>query len=412
MTEERLTEPKRRPRILILAYACNPYIGSEGGAGWAMVMAIAQIADVVVMVPPREWTSIKKWMAEHRNDNLRFVLVPHLKKDYPLIRFLEKIERKTEFLSYFEWLRSAKRTALRLEAEAPFDATVHASFGCYWLPTPLCHLKAPVLWGPVGGAMRTPWQLWTYLGFLGFFYEWKKIVILKLASWLPVTRRTWRQVTIRIAETENTRDVFPAALRRDTRVISRGPLASVPDLESRPRKSYLLFPSYLEPRKGPRLALRALAYTPSSVRLVFVSDGYELEALKRLARRLNVEDRVDFLGRIPRQDMFKMMAETAGVVFTGLREGGCMAIVESMLIGAPVIVLGIGGTLELARLNTDPSRIRIIEPTSATETARRLGEAMAEFSTNPPQATGCYLDYEPTVRNLHRAVQDVIVAKV
>jgi len=148
------------------------------------------------------------------------------------------------------------------------------------------------------------------------------------------------------------------------------------------------------------------------VRLVFVADGYELGALKRLARHLNVEDRVDFLGRIPRQDMFKMMAETAGVVFTGLREEGGMALTESMLIGAPVIVLGVGGAHYIASMNTDPSRIRIIEPTLPAETARQFGEAMAEFSTNPPPATGCYLDYEPTVRTLHRAVQDAIAAKV
>ena len=70
MTEERLTDPKRRPRILILAYACNPYIGSEGSAGWGMVKAIARIADVVVMIPPGDFSSIKKWMAEHPNCNL------------------------------------------------------------------------------------------------------------------------------------------------------------------------------------------------------------------------------------------------------------------------------------------------------------------------------------------------------
>ena len=106
-----------------------------------------------------------------------------------------------------------------------------------------------------------------------------------------------------------------------------------------------------------------------------------------------------------------VMAETAAVVFTGLREEGGMALAESMLIGAPVIVLGVGGAYHIARLNTDPSRIRIIKPALAAETAKRIGAAMTEFSTNPPQATGCYLDYETTVRGLQRAVKTAIAAQ-
>jgi len=213
MTKERLVESLKRPRILILAYACNPYAGSEGGAGWGMVTAIAKIADVVVMVPYWEMTLIKKWLEENQNDHMRFVEVPYAKLKYSIRKRLTKIDRRTGFLFYLDWLRAAKRTALRLEAKEPFDAGIHASLGSYWLPSPIRHLKAPVIWGPVGGATRTPWRLWPYLGFWGLFDEFEKIVIIKLASWLPATRRTWRQVTIRIAETENTRNAFPATLR-------------------------------------------------------------------------------------------------------------------------------------------------------------------------------------------------------
>ena len=264
--KEILEEPLKRPRILMLSFDCNPYTGSEAATGWGMVMAISKIADLVVMVSSLDMNSIKKWLAENQNERIRFVEVPFPMTKSTVLRRLNSIYRRTYFVVYLEWLRVAKRIALRLEAEEPFDAAIHASLGCYWLPSPLRHLKTHVIWGPVGGATHTPLRLWPYLGLLGLFVEFKKILIIKLASCFPATRNTWRQVSIRIAENNDSLNAFPALMRRDTRVISRGPLISIPSIKPYPRKPYLLFPSMLHGRKGPRLAIKSLTYTPPSVR--------------------------------------------------------------------------------------------------------------------------------------------------
>lgn len=395
-----------RPRLLAIAFACDPYRGSEAGAAWGMVQVLAEIADVTVLVSSDHWESIERWREAEGDPRVRFVEVelPPAQS----IRSLRLFSREMWFITYLLWLRSAAETARRLQAEHAFDAAVHIAYASYWLPSPVVDLGVPSVWGPVGGGTATPPMLWRFLGPKGVANELEKLVAVYLASLWPLTRRTWWQATVRIAETQNTRRRLPAPLRGGTHVANRAIFATIPPLAAMVRTSDLLFPSALVARKGPRLALEALAQTPPGVRLHFVADGPQRPTLERMAARLGIADRVEFHGWVPRQQMFSMMASVAAVVYTGLREEGGLTLAEAMMIGAPVIVLGHGGARELAEANTDPSRVAIVEPGRPAATARALARDMAAFSAHPPTATGPYLDQETTIRTIRGAVWQAI----
>jgi glycosyltransferase involved in cell wall biosynthesis len=399
-------EDKERPHVLAIAFSCQPDMGSEPGAAWGMVKSIANVSDVTVLVASTEIGTIQRELLTQPDERLTFVTVAT--PETGLIHRLIAIHRQVWFLKYLSWLKRARQIGRQLHSEQSFDAVVHISYGSYWLPSPVNDIGPPSVWGPVGGATNTPWRLWPYLGWRGALGEIEGRIAIRLGTWHPATRRTWRKATIRIAETENTRRALPKAWRSETRVLNRAILSRVPSPEHRDRSDYLIFPSSLQGRKGPRLALRALAFTPPSVRLRFVSEGYETATLRRLANRLGLGERAEFLGRVPRDDMFKMMDEAAGVVFTGLREEGGCALSEAMLVGAPVIVLGHGGARLIAETNTDPTRVKIVQPAGPTETARKIGAAMAAFSANPSRAKGSYLDQASVERALNRAVLDAI----
>ena len=173
------------------------------------------------------------------------------------------------------------------------------------------------------------------------------------------------------------------------------------------RRPFILFPSALEVRKGPRLAIQALARTKGDVRLVFVSGGPEQKSLERLASRLSVSDRVDFRGRVSREELFDLLAQTAGTLFTGLREEGGAALAEAMLCGSPVIVLANGGARTVAAAATDPRRVRLVQPSGWRATAERLAAAMTEFSREPSMARGPILDQEAARRLFRRSFEHV-----
>jgi glycosyltransferase involved in cell wall biosynthesis len=235
-----------------------------------------------------------------------------------------------------------------------------------------------------------------------------------MATLVPSVRQTWHKAAIRLTETPNTKDALPKQFHEDvnTRILNRVLLQDVParaavEVGSK-REPFLLFPSALQGRKGPRLAIHALAHASETARLIFVNDGYESAALQRLARKLGVDQRVEFRGRIRREDMLMMMSHSAAVVLTGLREVGGMALSEAMMLGTPVIALANGGATLIAEYATDQSRIALIESTSPDETSRRLGEAMTRFIENPWPSCDGYLDRDRAKRALHKAIQDAV----
>jgi glycosyltransferase involved in cell wall biosynthesis len=402
-------EEARQLRLLVLSYACSPFLGSEAGAGWGMVRVASEIAQVTAVVSPHHANDRARWLEDHPDDSIRFVEVP-LKKGGLLTSLVRRIDHRG-FMTYVQWLKEAEQVSIALNLETPFDASLHASIGSYWLPSPLVHLNVPCVWGPVGGATRTPWRLWRYLGLRGWFGEIEKAIAVRLATLLPSVKETWRESAIRLAETPETRDALPkSSSGTSTRLLNRVLFHDVqtvpPNDVGYAREPFLIFPSALEGRKGPRLAIHALAAASESVRLIFTNDGRELVALHRLAQRLGVEHRVEFKGKIPRDEMLAMMSRATAVVLTGLRETGGMALAEAMILGTPVIALAHGGPNLVAGFATDPSRLVLIEPESPGETTRRLGEAMTHFVESPNLSSGAFIDRVRAKQALHQAIQD------
>lgn len=398
------TPPGRRPRALVFAYAAEPGRGSEPAAGWGLVRAIGEFADGVVLVAPEHAAGIREWQSQHPAGGLTFVEVPE-----PRLARYGKWHRIPWFLVYLAWLRRARQVAAALES-GPFDLTCHATYSTYWLPTPAVHMGVPCMWGPVGGGARTPLRLWPLLGVRGLLDELLDLASVRLASLWPATRRTWRRAQVRILQNEESLERLPKSLRLDSRLLNHAFFVEPPTWRPRSPSSDLLWVGSLEARKGPVLALCALAQTPPSVRLVMVGDGPERRRVQRCARRLGLTDRVEMVRRVPREEVWGYLARAAAVVFTGLREEGGIALAEAMLAGAPVIVLANGGARTVAAASTDPRRVVLVYPSTVRETSRRLAAAMSRLAGQSPRASSPMLDQEAARDALRQALEDALSA--
>ncbi len=378
-----------RPRIMVIAYACAPGRGSEPGAGWGISRTLADCGPVTAIVADEFMPALEAWREANPEVDMRFVGLP----EHRLAVRLGAIHRIPRFIQYLLWLRRAARTARDLHAESPFDVAVHASYGTYWLPSPVPDLGIPTVWGPVGGAVATPVPLWPSLGYLGALGEVLDLVVVRTIALLPSVRSTWHRVTIPVVNNIETADALPPGVREQARVINNAPFV---DIEPTPRSAapepFVIFPSALEPRKGPRLALEAFAQVRSDLRLVFAADGPERPALERMARSLGVVDRVEFRGQIPRAEMWDLLARASVALYTGLREEGGLALVEGMLHGTPLVVLGVGGALAVAQEASDPARVRIVMPGRQARTATRLAAAIDDIMLDYPTGDGPSFD--------------------
>jgi glycosyltransferase involved in cell wall biosynthesis len=398
------TKNLRRPCILVINYACNPEKGSEYAVGWGLLRAITEFADCVVLTSPESIDAIRQWEAKNQNQAISFLEVSE-SRFAPYLRW----HQIAWFFSYVLWLRKVAKVGAQLIKGRDFDAAFHATISTYWLPTAATAFGIPVIWGPVGGAVTTPIRLWPLLGLKGLCNEFLDFVSVRIASWSPATRRTFRKVTAGLINNEETWRKLPNDLQTRSQIINHVLFLEKPNVAYRRRKSHILYFSPLETRKGPRLAFYAFSHTPDNVRLRIVGTGPELNSLKRLAQKLKVAHRVDFLYQLPRSKAHEQIAEAAAVVFTGLREEGGASLAEAMYIGTPVIVLANGGARTVANSHIDPERVVLVEPANIKLTSQIMGAAMTQFSENPIPRHDSNLDQEPARRLLKSVIQSVVM---
>jgi glycosyltransferase involved in cell wall biosynthesis len=101
---------------------------------------------------------------------------------------------------------------------------------------------------------------------------------------------------------------------------------------------YIFAVSRLTPLKRLDLVLRALAEpTAAGIRCAIAGDGVEQDTLRRLSRRLDLDDRVQFLGRIDDASLLEHLARCRAVVFPTYNEDYGFVTVEAFASAKPVI---------------------------------------------------------------------------
>jgi glycosyltransferase involved in cell wall biosynthesis len=114
---------------------------------------------------------------------------------------------------------------------------------------------------------------------------------------------------------------------------------------------YLFAVSRLTPLKRFDLLLRALAEpVAAGIRCVIAGEGHELDALLRLRRQLDLDDRVEFVGRLAEADLLRHLAQCRAVVFPTFNEDYGFVTVEAFSCAKAVVTCrDSGGPAELVR---------------------------------------------------------------
>lgn len=126
--------------------------------------------------------------------------------------------------------------------------------------------------------------------------------------------------------------------------------------------------------KGQDVLVNALVEAPA-VRAIFVGDGATKSEIERLAERLGVAERIDFVGF--RADVHRYMRHASALVVPSRWEGFGLVAVEAACLGTPVIGTEVEGLSELV-----PRFVPgILVP---PENARALATALRNFRVEVP----------------------------
>ena len=130
-------------------------------------------------------------------------------------------------------------------------------------------------------------------------------------------------------------------------------------------------------RKGHDLVMRALC-GQAGWRLIIAGSGPLRGELEALARRLNLADRVRFLGEVPHRSLPALYTAADVMVLASSREGWANVLLEAMACGAPVAATDVNGTREVV---TAAAAGRLI----AERTAAGIAKAVRAIEDSPPR---------------------------
>lgn len=371
-------------KILLLSYACEPGKGSEASTGWHWVTGLAQEHSVYVLTHPRGRESIERYLAAQPNPKLEFDFVK-------LPALLDPWQRdpgeKLIHFRYILWQFAMYAKARKLVKHTPFDLVHHVSWVTMTGPTFGWALGLPFIWGPVGSGQQAPLQMRRHLGAKGWVREALRNVQVRLIGLNPLANVAARKSRAAIATNLETYDALRKLrarsihLIRDSAVDDHWVPESYPERPAR-EKPVITWLGRVESRKAPGLAIEAFAKARAEhpCELWIIGQGSLLEPSKKLAEQLGVSNDVRFWGRVPHDEVPKMLLDSDIFLFTSLRDTFPTVVLESMALGLPAVSLDHQGLRTL----TDDAVIKV--PVTDSETiVNDLAHALSQLVQAPAE---------------------------
>jgi len=338
-----------RTRVLLSAYACQPNRGSEPGIGWNTATALAeQGTEVWVLTRLANRDAIERELAQHPRERLNFL---YYEPSLPMLSFRQLGPQ----LQYLVWQFGVPGFARTAHERHRFDVAHHVSYVRHWSPSLVALLPIPFVWGPIGGAEPTRFDIG--FGFRAALGEaWRALVI--ATAWVnPFVYLTAHRATITLAASRETKSVTERLGSRNVLLMS--PVGAPTDTlergagqKARARRddsdgihfACVTGTGRLMPWKGVHLAIHGLARAalPNTLLHVF-GTGPEEARLRALATSLGVAEQVRFWGDVSRDTMLDVLETCHALVHAAVHDPGATVIPEALALGVPAIVLATGG---------------------------------------------------------------------
>lgn len=342
---------RTRLKVLVMAAAVHPRLGSEAGMGWNWVRAMSEHHDLWVITGDYRdnRAAIDEAFVEEPLlvRRVRFIFLPWFwPRRNPLVRRLCEILPPLYYLWYGRWHRQALHTARKLAAETPFDLTHQLNMIGFREPGHLWKLGLPHVWGPVGGTNNAPLALSCAFGPTLALGALARIVLNTLQFRLcpRVAAAIARTAALVTATSEGQRDFLRRHGKHSVVIPEVGTEGRFRGRPAGPRRQCVPLRLAWSGRhigsKCLPLALRALARLKGRAwTLDVIGAGASTEAWKREARALGLDAQTTWHGWVEREKAVGIMAGADALLCSSLSEASSTVILEALTLGLPIVTL-------------------------------------------------------------------------
>lgn len=329
--------------ILATTYAVNPYKGSEDGMGWNFVLQIAKNNKVIAITRENNRTDIEKYMSENPNDLYKNMTFLYFDLPYRM-RWWKKGGRGA-MLYYWMWQKGI--VSFVKNQGLDFDIAHNLNFHNDWTPSYLWQLGKPFVWGPVGHHPLIPRQ---YLKEYSFTYFWKDRAAWLIKNYFWKVNKSLKNTVSKADFVWCMNDAVPKKLHLKTEQYQIIPSVATQDFgfieDSQNENFTFISAGRLVPLKGFDLVIHAFAVfyhtltddQKAHAQLIIVGRGPEEKLLIKMARDLGIENNIQFVLWMERNELMKLFKQAQVFLFPS-HEGAGMVVPEALSFGLPVICL-------------------------------------------------------------------------
>lgn len=364
--------------ILVSAYACEPYKGSEQAVGWNIVLELSKKNIVHVITRANNQQPIEKFLKEKSNSNLKFHYY-----DTPKIFLSLKNKEKGVYLYYILWQIGIVSLVSKLHKTHHFNYSIHLTFGNVWLPTFLPFINIPFIYGPLGGGEGIPD---TFINKLPIkqrlIQRFRKL--LKISACInPLFLYTASKSKVILCRIRDTANLFPKRYRSRINILEDG--AIEPDIfdyhanHKIQNEIRIISTSRLIGFKNVISIIEALQLVPSSYKIncVIIGSGPEKQKIQKLSSES--PHSIIFKEHLSRNEVLQELANSDIFISPSLRDACNLSLLEAMAIGLPVICLNWSGMA----ISTDDSCAIRLPVTDPKQMPQDMAAAIIKLIENP-----------------------------
>lgn len=342
-----------KKRILLVAFACKPFGGSESGVGW-------NYANLVRKACPNDDVYLLVWDNENQKElllnsdgNFNYIF-------YELPKFITRFQIKQSStglkfmeLYYLLWQIGAIIHLTKKFGRDYFDIVHHITFVSATLPSFFVFLKSKFIWGPLSSNDLVPKELnYSKIKYYKFWFrDLMKKIIRRFSIIFDIDKVKAQAI---IVNTESIKENLKLDESKTYIISSIGIEDSIVSQPKNIQENEIVnicsIGEFLD-IKNFDLTIEAFhkyqQINPNS-QLYLIGDGDKKEYLQSLTKKLGIEDKVIFTGWVEREQVFEYLKNKMHILLFPTCEKAGMVILEALRCAVPVIGLNFGGPKEFA----------------------------------------------------------------